>query len=47
MGMGWLVRGCGELLLSGAQLFKGMEQHRYIAVLRKVAAVGQGWLQIK
>ncbi len=46
MGMGWLVRGCGELLLPVAQFFKGMEQHRYIAVLREVAAVGQVGLQI-
>ena len=46
MGMGWLVRGCGERLPPGTQLFEGMEQQRFMAVLIKVAAVGRVWLHI-
>ena len=46
MGMGWRVRGCGELLTPGPQLFKGMEQQGLLALLSEVAAVGQGGLQI-
>ena len=46
MGMGWLVRGCGELGPLGLQLFEWMEQQRFMGVLIEVAAVGQGGLQI-
>lgn len=33
--------------LQDLQLFEGMDQQRFMAVLSEVAAVGQGGLQIK
>jgi len=46
MGMGWLVRGCGDLMPLGPQLLEAMEQQRFLELLSELAAVGQGGLQI-
>jgi len=41
-----LSQDAGSYCLQALQLFEGMDQQRFIAVLSKVAAVGKGGLQI-